>query len=129
MRGRGGHQLAPGCLRNGRCGSFGLSRVRSRAIGGSDSRLSRRARRPHFASWRYEPMADKGVVAGFMTRGPPISAPSGHAELLTGFRAKLAGRKSPLESVPADRLERARKEFRELPEVAGEPLPAPSRGR
>jgi hypothetical protein len=73
-------------------------------------------------------MAAKSITMGFMAARPRLEAPSRHALLVAGFRAKLAGRKSPLDSIPADQLEQARKEFRELPEVAGEPLPAPKRG-
>jgi len=52
---------------------------------------------------------------------------SRHAALVASFRAKLAGKRSPLDSVTAEQLEQARKECREFPEVAGEPLPAPKR--
>ncbi len=66
------------------------------------------------------------TTVGFMTREPRFEAPSRHAALVAGFRAKLAGKKSPLDSIPAEQFEQARKEFRELPEVAGEPLSAPT---
>jgi hypothetical protein len=72
-------------------------------------------------------MATKRMTTmGLATRQRRFEAPSDHAELVAGFRAKLAGTKSPIDSIPADQLELARREFHELPEVAGEPLPAPS---
>jgi DNA-binding MarR family transcriptional regulator len=43
---------------------------------------------------------------------------------VASFRDILASRKSPLDSIPAKQLEQARKEFRQLPEVAGKPLPS-----
>jgi|GEM_PF-5822973 len=61
-----------------------------------------------------------------MTRKPRFEARSGHDALVAGFRAKLAGKKSPLDSIAAEQIEQARKEFRELPEVAGEPLSSAS---
>jgi hypothetical protein len=72
-------------------------------------------------------MADKGLRLDYVMTGLSFEAPSSHAALVAGFRAKLAGKKSPLDSIPAEQLEQARREFRELPEVAGEPLPAPKR--
>lgn len=71
-------------------------------------------------------MAYKRMTVEFMARGPRSDGLSHHAALVAGFRAKLASRKSPLDSVPAEQIEQAHREFRELPEVAGEPLPAPT---
>lgn len=68
-------------------------------------------------------MALKRMTRSYATRGPRSEAPSRHAALVAGFRAKLEKKGSPLDSVPREQLEQARKEFRELPEVAGEPLP------
>jgi hypothetical protein len=52
---------------------------------------------------------------------------AGQDALVASFRAELAGRRSPLDEIPAAELEQARSEFRDLPEVAGEPLPASKR--
>ncbi len=65
------------------------------------------------------------ATVGFITREPPTEDQSRHAALVESFRAKLAGTKSHLDSIPAGQLEQARQEFRQLPEVAGEPLSAP----
>jgi hypothetical protein len=58
---------------------------------------------------------------GFMTKGPLFAASSRHGGGVAGFRAQLAGKKSPLDSVSPEQIDQARKEFRELPEVAGAP--------
>jgi hypothetical protein len=68
-------------------------------------------------------MADKRTTVGIMTRGRRFVAATDHAALVAGFRAKLAGRESPLDRIPTEQREQARREFRALPEVAGEPLP------
>jgi DNA-binding MarR family transcriptional regulator len=69
-------------------------------------------------------MADKRMTVGPVTQGLRFEALSSHAELVAGFRATLAGRESPFDRIPAEQLEQARAEFREMPEVAGEPLPS-----
>lgn len=74
-------------------------------------------------------MAGRSMTVEFMAQAPRVEAQAPHAALVAGFRTRLAGKKSPLDHVPAEQLERARAEFRELPEVAGEPLPATSRAR
>jgi hypothetical protein len=70
-------------------------------------------------------MADKGITVGFMTTGLGSEARYSRDALVAAFRGALSGLKSPLESIPAEELEQARREFREHPEVAGEPLPSP----
>jgi hypothetical protein len=67
-------------------------------------------------------MVAKDMPAGFVTRGIRLEPPSRHAALVAEFRGKLADKKSPLDKVAPEQLAQARKEFRELPEVAGEPL-------
>jgi DNA-binding MarR family transcriptional regulator len=64
----------------------------------------------------------RGAVA-LMTGESRFEAASRHTALVAGFRAKLAGKESPLDRIPAKQREQARREFSELPEVAGEPLP------
>ncbi len=66
-------------------------------------------------------MAEAFAKLGFTTKGPLFGASSRHASGVAGFRARLADRKSPLDNVSPEQLEQARKEFRELPEVAGAP--------
>jgi hypothetical protein len=73
-------------------------------------------------------MATKGVTVGFSAHGPRVAGTSIHATLVASLRAKLSGKKSPLGSIAPEELKRAREEFREIPEVAGEPLPE-SEGR
>jgi hypothetical protein len=73
-------------------------------------------------------MADRRVAMEFVQGRPRFAAPSYHASLVAGFGARLAGRERPLDGIPAEQREHARKEFAELPEVAGEPLPAPKPG-
>jgi hypothetical protein len=68
-------------------------------------------------------MATKGTKTRNVTRVPSEAAPSAHAALVASYRAKLAGRQSPLDRVDPEQLELARKEFSELPEVSGEPFP------
>jgi len=71
-------------------------------------------------------MADKHVTMEVVAQ-EPRAATSRHATLVMGFRAKLSERTSPLDRVAPEQLEQARKEFREFPEVAGEPLAARER--
>jgi hypothetical protein len=72
-------------------------------------------------------MAAKNGAVGFTAHEPRLQAPPRRVSLVAGFRAKLANKKSPLDNVAPEELEQARKELRELPEVIGEPLPAPRR--
>jgi hypothetical protein len=69
-------------------------------------------------------MASKSMTRSLATAGPVLKARSPHDVLVAGFKAKLAKRASPLDNIAPQQLDEARKEFQELPEVAGEPLPA-----
>ena len=110
-----------GCVEGGASKSTNRCEVRCRHTDGSDLLLSRRLKTPHIAVWRYDPMAEVVRALGFMTNGPFLGASCRHAESVAEFRAALAGRKSPLDSVAPAQLAQARKEFRDLPEVAGTP--------
>jgi hypothetical protein len=66
------------------------------------------------------------TTEGFTTREPPTEDQTRHVALVESFRAKLADTKSRLDIIPAGQLEQACQEFRQLPEVAGEPLPPPA---
>jgi hypothetical protein len=72
-------------------------------------------------------MTAKSGTGGFAAHGPHLQALSRRASLVAGFRAKLANKKSPLDRVAPEELEQARKEFRDFPEVAGEPISVPKR--
>jgi len=69
-------------------------------------------------------MADKRITEEFITQELRSDALSSHVALVAGFRDTLAGTKSPLDSIPAEELEQSRREFRQLPELAGDPLPS-----
>jgi hypothetical protein len=64
-------------------------------------------------------------MMGVSTREDRVDDQARHFALVESFRARLAGTKSPLDTVSTEQLERAREAFRELTEVAGEPVPAP----
>jgi hypothetical protein len=74
-------------------------------------------------------MAQNSVTATRVKRHPLEQAEVTHDALVTRFRAELADRASPLEGLAPAELEQARREFRDLPEVAGMPLPNPSARR
>jgi hypothetical protein len=67
------------------------------------------------------------MTVGIMADELEVEALASHAAFVAAFRETLAGRKSPLDDISAEQLEQARREFRELPEVTGEPLPSSGR--
>jgi hypothetical protein len=74
-------------------------------------------------------MASKLTNVGDATSGPWFDLPSGHAALVADFRAKLAAMPGPLDRVAPEQLQQAGEAFKEMPEVAGEPLVETRRGK
>jgi hypothetical protein len=72
-------------------------------------------------------MAKKIMTVEFLTRGLGLAAPSCHATLAADFRAELADKKSPLDSIRAEKLEQSRQKLGAIAEVAGEPVPTRKR--
>jgi hypothetical protein len=73
-------------------------------------------------------MASKRTRVEFETEDRVSPGASGHAALVALYRAKLVGIRGPFGDIAAETLDEARGVFRELPEVAGEPLAVPKVG-
>jgi hypothetical protein len=70
-------------------------------------------------------MASKRTRVELETEDHVSHSASGNAALIALYRAKLVGMPGPFGDIAPETLDQARGAFRELPEVAGEPLAAP----